>query len=123
MSISMAANLILNGVSVKAPKSLSVAVQDIDGQSTRTAAGTMTRDRITVKRKLECEWGPLSDAQIAAIYNAISPVFVPISYPDPQQGQVTKTFYAGDRSSPVYSFNDRFKAYMWQGLSVNFVEQ
>lgn len=115
--------LTLNGVSVKAPKSLKVSIQDIDGQSTRTAAGTMTRDRITVKRKLECEWGPLSDVEISSILNAISGVFFSINYPDPIQGQVSRIFYAGDRSSPIYSFHEKFKQMMWSGLTVNFIEQ
>lgn len=117
------ASLVLNGVSVKAPKSLKVTVQDVDGQSSRTAAGTMVRDRIAVKRKLECEWGPLSQTEISQILSAISGVFLPITYPDPQNGQTTKTFYAGDRSSPIYSFHEKFNKMMWTGLSVNFIEQ
>lgn len=115
--------LVLNGVSVKAPKSFKVAIMDIDGQTTRTAAGTMQRDRITVKRKIECEWGPLNQSDAAAILTAVSSTFCPIVYPDPQLGKVTKTFYAGDRTTPVYSFNEKFQQMMWQGLSVNFIEQ
>lgn len=115
--------LTLNGVSVKAPKTMKVSIQDIDGQSTRTAAGTMTRDRITIKRKIECEWGPLSNSEVAIILNAISGVFFSVSFPDPQQGQVSKTCYTGDRSAPVYSFNSKFNKMMWSGLTANFIEQ
>lgn len=117
------ASLLLNRVIVKAPKSLKVSIQDIDGQTTRTAAGTMTRDRITVKRKLECEWGPLSSNEIQTILNAIAGEFFTASYPDPQFGQVEKVFYCGDRSMPIYSFHPKFNAFMWSGLTVNFIEQ
>lgn len=117
------AYLRINGVSVKTPKSLKVLVQDVDGQSTRNAAGRMVRDRIAVKRKLECEWGPLSQSEIATLYNAMSGAFFNVMYTDPQNGQTSKVFYAGDRSSPIYSFNPKFQQMMWQGLSVNFVEQ
>lgn len=116
-------NLLLNGISVKTPKSLKVSIQDIDGQTTRTAAGTMIRDRITVKRKIECEWGPLSSSESRTILNAISGEFFTVSYPDPQQGQVDKKFYCGDRSMPIYSFHSKFNVFMWVGLTVNFIEQ
>lgn len=117
------ADLVLNGVSVKAPKSLKVSIQDIDGQTTRTAAGTMVRDRITVKRKIECEWSALSQTEIAQILNAIASEFFSVSYPDPIKGQSTGTFYSGDRSAPVYSFNFKFQKMMWSGLTANFIEQ
>lgn len=115
--------LTLSGVSVNAPKTMKVSIQDIDGQSTRTAAGTMTRDRITVKRKIECEWGPLSKNDIQTILNAISSEFFSVSYPDPQQGQTEKVFYCGDRSMPIYSFHSKFNKFMWSGLTVNFIER
>lgn len=116
-------HLKLNNIFVKPPKSLKVSIQDIDGQTTRTAAGTMIRDRIAVKRKIECEWGALSPDDIRIILNAISNEFFTVSYPDPQYGQSEKIFYCGDRSMPVYSFHPKFSTFMWSGLTVNFIEQ
>lgn len=49
--------LIINGVTVVPPKSFQVSVNDVDGETGRNANGDMVRDRITTKRKLECEWG------------------------------------------------------------------
>ncbi|MBW4802871.1 hypothetical protein Lcor42L_08985 [Loigolactobacillus coryniformis subsp. torquens] len=120
----LSAVLTINGVAVKAPKSFSAAVQDIDGNSTRDASGNMHRDRITVKRKLTIAWGPLSNNEIAKIMQAVSGVFFSVTYPDPQSGgQKTATFYVGDRTAAAYSWNDKFAAMMWQNLSFDLVEQ
>lgn len=114
-------SLRINGVAVKAPKSLQVSIQDIDGETGRNANGDMVRDRITTKRKLDLEWGLLTQQECSAILNAVSPVFFSVSYPDPILGQTTKTFYVGDRSSPAYSMTDRLKP--WSGLKFNLIER
>ena len=113
--------LTINGVAVAVPKSFSVAVTDVDGKSTRNSNGDMIRDRITVKRKLECEWPPLTQEEISTLLNAVSSVFFSVSYPDPVTGQTTKEFYVGDRTAPAYSFNDKFRP--WNGLTMNFIER
>ncbi|MBY0756508.1 hypothetical protein K5V21_13740 [Clostridium sardiniense] len=113
-------SLIVNGVEVTAPKSFKVNIMDLDGENTnRNARGVMLRDRIRVTRKLECEWGPLTSDEIKTILNVISNVYFSVSYPDPMEGQTSKTFYTGDRSVP--SFN--FKNNMWLGLSFNLIEK
>ncbi|RSJ13859.1 DUF6711 family protein [Streptococcus intermedius] len=114
-------NLLLNGVAVVAPKSFQVGIQDVDGETGRNANGDMVRDRITTKRKLECEWGRLTQSEISEILNAVSEVFFTVSYPDPVNGQMTGTFYVGDRTSPAYTFTNKFKP--WSGLKFNLVER
>lgn len=113
--------LIINGVNVVAPKSMSVSISDIDGDTGRNANGTIVRDRVAIKRKIELEWGMLTQAEISQLLNAVSSVFFSVTFIDPQQGQVTKTMYVGDRSAPVFSFNEKFKP--WSGLKMNLIEQ
>lgn len=113
--------LVINGVVVSTPKVFKVGISDIDGETGRTARGTMIRDRVAVKRKLECEWGMLSQADVSKILNAVSNVFFTITYPDPQLNTVTKTFYVGDRSVPAYSWANPLKP--WSNLSMNFIER
>lgn len=115
------AELLLNGVRVKTPKSFSVSVNDVDGETGRNANGDMIRDRITTKRKIELEWGMLTQEECSAILNAVSPVFFDVSYPDPMLGQTTKAFYVGDRSMPRYTFTENFKP--WSGLKMNLIER
>ena len=114
-------NLLLNGVAVVAPKSFQVGIQDVDGETGRNANGDMVRDRITTKRKLECEWGRLTQSEISEILNAVSEVIFTVSYPDPVNGQVTGIFYVGDRTSPAYTFTNKFKP--GSGLKFNLVER
>lgn len=111
----------INGVSIAMPKSFQVDISDIDGETNRNAAGQLIRDRIAVKRKLSCEWPPLSQAQASALLGAVSNVFFTIQYPDPLVGTTTKTFYVGDRTVPMYRNIEG--TILWEGLKMNFVEK
>lgn len=118
------ANLSINGVNVKTPKTFNFGIMDIDGETTRNAAGRMKRDRIATKRRLEMEWGHLSDSEISTILAAVSSEFFSVTYPDARTGgQATRTFYVGDRTAPAYTWVEKLKAYKWEGLSMNFIEQ
>lgn len=111
----------INGVDIATPKSYEATISDLDGESNRNANGELIRDRIAVKRKLNLEWGPLSQSEISALLNAISGVFFTVTFPDPQLGLITKTMYVGDRTAPAYSYiNGEMK---WQGLKMNFIEK
>lgn len=115
------ARLIINGVAVKPPQKFQVGIQDIDGETGRNANGNMVRDRITTKRKLDCEWGMLTQDEMSQLLSAVSLEFIEVSYPDPILGETTKTFYVGDRTAPSYSFTDKFKP--WSGAKFNLVER
>lgn len=81
----------------------------------------MIRDRIGVKRKIALEWPPLTQSEISMLLTAVSSVFFTVTFPDPQQGVVTKTMYVGDRTAPVYQYiNGEVK---WNGLKMNFIEK
>ena len=111
----------INGVDIATPKTYEATVTDLDGETNRNANGEMIRDRIAVKRKLNLEWGPLTQAEIQTLLNAVSSVFFTVTFPDPMSGMVTKTMYVGDRTAPAYSFiNGEVK---WQGLKMNFIEK
>lgn len=113
----------INGVSITAPISFKVEIMDLDGESNRNAKGELIRDRIAVKRKLECEWPPLTMSQISTILQAVKDVFFQVEYPDPMQGAViTKTFYVGDRSAPAL-YIDKSGKMFWKGLTMNFIEK
>lgn len=120
-----------NTVAMPDPKlgGFQVDLQDIDsGNTTRTANGTMVRDRVcggaNAKRKLELEWGPLSGTDVKKILQAIGGVFFYVKYPDPYtDAQRTAQFYCGDRTAPVYSANSNGAVTLWEGLKVNFIEK
>lgn len=106
------------------PTKFSVKVLDIDNDesSTRSANGTLTRDRIAVKRQIDMEWGPVAWSSLSTLLNMMSAVFFDVYYPDPYTGNyVTKTFYAGDR--PALVALDIDGVMHWQGLAVTLTEQ
>jgi hypothetical protein len=112
--------LVIGGVTVVAPKSFTVDLVDLDSDnSNRNAKGVLLRDRIRQMRKLECEWGPLTGAEIKAILVAVNLAGVSVTYPDPYTGgDETRTFYAGDRAAPFYDWVKK----QWMGLKMDLVE-
>lgn len=111
-------NLIVN------PQTFQVGISDIDDgeTTTRTADATMHRDRIAVKRKLELTWGALTWEQLSELLQSVSSVFFDVTYPDPMTGKIeTKTFYVGDRQSPLAQF--KANKILWRGLTMNWIER
>lgn len=113
----------INGVDIATPKTYDATVNDLDGESNRNANGELIRDRIAVKRKLNLEWGPLTQSQISTLLNAVSSVFFTVTFPDPQLGIATKTMYVGDRTAPAYFYDEKAKEVKWRGLKMNFIEK
>ena len=117
--------LAINGTEISPPQDFAVTLHTMDADSSgRNANGRMVRDIIAQKVKLECTWGALNPTQAQTILRLIRSPFFTISYIDPEGGAMTtKTFYAGDRSAPSYSWNPRFRRMAWEGLRVNFIER
>lgn len=111
-----------NGVTVITPKVFQVDIMDLDGESQRNAKGDMIRDRLAVKRKLNCEWGPLTMGEISSVLVAVKDPYVTVEYPDPFAGtRITRIFYVGDRQAPMLRHdNSQIK---WEGLKFNLIEK
>lgn len=115
----------VNGVEIKAyPDKFQVTPLDIDNadSSVRTANGTLTRDRVAVKRQVEMSFGVLTWSEMSSILQSMGDVFFSLYYPDPLEGKyVTKTFYVGNRPSgiAVSKGND----ILWSGLKVTLTQQ
>lgn len=113
----------INGVAIATPKTFEVTISDLDGESNRNTNGDLIRDRIAVKRKLNCEWPPLTQDKCSTLLKAVKDVFFQVTYPDPMDGVITKTMYVGDRTAPAYFYNTKTKEVEWQGLKMNFIER
>lgn len=110
----------INSTLIKEPSSVTFTVSDIDGESYRNAQGNVVRDRLTTKRKLECEWKGLTTDEISTLLSAVTDTFFTVTYLDAQEGtSVTKTFYVGDRTAPVYNYS----LDIWESLKMNFIER
>jgi len=112
----------VNGVVVATPSSFKVTISDLDGESNRNAKGELIRDRVAIKRRLECEWPPLKMNEISTLLKSVKDVYFTVEYPDPMEGTfITRTFYVGDRTSPVYRIKGN--EILWENLSMNFIEK
>lgn len=112
----------INGVVIATPRKFEVTISDLDGESNRNAQGDLMRDRIAIKRKLNCEWPALSDIECSALLKAVSSVFFSVEFPDPMEGTlVTRTMYVGDRTAPAYSYI--YREVLWNGIKMNLIER
>lgn len=115
-------------VSVPTPSSMTIGLMDVDASTTkRTADGTIHRDRIcgaaSAKRKIELEWSYPAPAAAKTILQAFKDEFFNVRYFDPYEAAMrTATFYAGDRSVPMYSANLR-GGVRWESVKFNIIEK
>lgn len=115
-------------VALPDPSALTVLLQDIDASTTtRSANGTMLRDRIVggenAKRKLELAWPALRSEPAKQILQAIKDEFFWVKYPDPYTGEDrVAEFYAGDRSVPMYHYN-LSGGILWERIGFNLIEK
>lgn len=116
------AYMTINGVPVTQPATVTYDRYDMDSEeSFRGLDGTMQRDRIATKVKLNCQWNGLTGPQMSQLLGAMEPVFFKIHYFDPLEGWTTKEFYVGDRSAPIYTFTGG--KIIYKSFSANFIEK
>ena len=114
----------INGHDVPQPAEVTYQRYDLDSEeSFRSLSGEMQRDRVAVKVKLDCRWNALTTSQMSKLLSEMQDVFFPITYWDPlENNHVTKTFYVGDRSAPVYSMVAG-GGIIFKSFSANFIEK
>jgi len=113
----------VDGVAVRPPSGYQWSLQDVsDPDAGRTEDALMHKLRITQKVKLQLSWNNLTTEQASPILTAFQPEYVEVEYLDPLVGgYVTKTFYVGDRSAPMY--NNTLYGGVWSNISFNIIEQ
>ena len=116
----------INKIDIADPQTLTWDIYDLDGEdgAGRAQDGLMFRDRVAVKRKLNCTWAAMTNEEISALLKAMDDVFFTMRYPDAHDGTYREgEFYVGDRSTPLYVWNNEKQKYLWEGLSANFIER
>lgn len=93
---------------------------DLDGSNAgRTMDGTMHRERITSKVRLDVTCIPLSSEEAAIVLNAIYPEYVDVEYTDPMYGRVVKTMYSNNTPATyINTISDR-----WEGITFPLIER
>ena len=96
--------MVINGVAVHDPSSLSVVEQDLDSDNTsRDETGQLHRDRVRQGiRKISAKWTALTQPDAAAILSAASPASFSVEYIDPESAtEQIRTMYVGDRTCEI----------------------
>ncbi len=117
--------LVIGGVTMPTLKQngLTITKEKIWSSNTgRAADGNTIGDLVAIKYKLQCEWPPLSRADTAKIDAAVTPAFFNVNFLDPGNNtRITRVFYAGTPTYPVYSYVDGMRTY--SGVKVDLVEK
>ncbi len=90
--------------------------------SGRTLDGTMHRARVATKIRLDVTCRSLTQAEAAIVLNAIRPMYVSVTYQDPQDGTVTKTMYANNNPATIAAVYDNGTV-LWSGITFPLVER
>lgn len=103
-----------------AQKGIKWANNDIDGANAgRTMDGTMHRDRITSKVRLDITCLPLSSEDAATVLTTIAEEYVEVEYVDPMQGHVFKTMYSNNLPATyIDTVTD-----LWEGITFPLIER
>lgn len=113
----------ISGVAIPSPDTYEVTISDLDASANRSGNGTLFRDRIAVKRTINLSWTFLTQIELSQILQAVSLVFFPVIYLDPQLGSLSSgTFYVSDRTQGV-AIKQSDGSYKWGNVSFSLVER
>ena len=111
----------VDGETIACPSKYQFNIQDVSApNSGRTEDGNMHKQKIGQCVKLECGWNYITTEVLHDLLNIFDTEYMTITYLNPKRGGFcTGTFYAGDRTSPMYNNN----LGLWENFSVNLIER
>lgn len=113
--------LTIGSTEVASPSEMQVGVMDIS-KAERNARGTLIKEKIATKQKLELGWKFLTAPQLSQILQAIDANFFSVTYLDPVTNSTkTGTFYVGDRNVGVMDI--RNGAVRYKDIKFNLIER
>lgn len=111
----------VNGEAIPCPSSYQWEIEDIsDANAGRTEALKMDKNKIGSIVKLELEWQNVTNDIANQVLRAFKDEYFTVRYYDLAYGTyVTKEFYCGNRTAPMYSH----KLGIWKKLAFNIIER
>lgn len=95
---------------------------DIDGPNAgRTITGTMERDRVATKIRLDITCILLDETEVQSILQLIAPEYIYVRYDDPQMGQRTVWMYSNNNPA-TFSHVDSRGVEMWKEVTFPLIE-
>lgn len=93
---------------------------DLDGSNAgRTMDGTMHRERVTSKVRLDITCLPLTSEDASVVLNTIYPEYVEVEYVDPMYGHSIRTMYSNNTPA---TFIDTATD-LWEGITFPLIER
>jgi len=110
--------LVIDGVEMPDPSGMEIGIMDIS-KAERNARGTMIKELIATKRKIDISWEVLNQTQMSKVLNAVNKNFFQVTYTDPvTANERTGTFYVGDRKLAVLKYQNGVPLYKNFAFSV-----
>lgn len=111
----------VNGSSIPCPSSYQWDEQDVSASDAgRTEDGLMHKKLIAKKVAVSLSWQNVDTATASKVLQAFNSEYFSVKYLDPKAGEnLTKTFYVGDRSAPLY--NCRLN--VWSNITLKIIER
>lgn len=95
---------------------------DIDGPNAgRNMAGTMIRDRVATKIRLDITCRPLYLNELRTLLNLIQPVTISVRYDDPMMGMREATMYSNNNPAGYCQKYPNGLEY-WHGITFPLIE-
>lgn len=124
----MASQLLISvdgNTDIKPPSKFEWGLQDVsDADAGRDQAGTMYKNLITKKRKLNLSWSMTTPEETATLLQLFDPEYIEVSYMDALTNSIqTRTFYTGDKSAPVHHWFNFANNKYYTEVSFNIIER
>jgi hypothetical protein len=109
----------INGVAVKFPSVYKWKLEDLSAADAgRTEDTIMDKMRIGQVVGIELQWNKVSIQEASTLLQQFNPEYVEVCYLDAMAGKyVTKTFYVGNRSAPLYNG----ELGLWDNIAFNLI--
>lgn len=115
--------LTIAGVQVANPTEMKVGRFDLT-KASRTASGKMVMEIIATKRRLDCSWKLIKDADLQTLIDTIiaHKPFFQVTFPGPGGVDETMTAYSGDINASLWH-RDGDGVRWWEDVSISLIEQ
>lgn len=111
----------INGSQMPTPSDYKWGEMDLS-KAERNARGTLIKEIIATKRKLEMSWKYLPNDELQQLLQALSNNFFDVEFVDPHDNRTrTGTFYAGDRSVGALDYINGVPR--WVDIKCNIIER
>ncbi len=112
---------------VAEPSAFKVDFIEREGERYQNTKGETVKDVLAIKRVLYSSWDALTQSEISLLLKEVNKPFLSIEYPDPEEGITEKVFEVASREMPMFSkqlpMYGEENEYVWEGLSMIFIEK